>query len=152
MLHYTHDLTVNPKGEPILSKSKLWSGLLLRVVEQTAFTPGLDRVELIEEGLNFYRRRLYFGQHVLTDRVLCVPLESVSFITDEAENFPTGRLRIKIIEDNDELSLRFDYETNFPVPNHDEERHLLEVVKSAYQAADMDVIRVIRDLLLSTKP
>lgn len=150
MLYYTHDLIVNPNGQPVLSRSQLWSGLLLRVVEQTAFTPSLDRVELIEQGDNSYRRRLYFGSYVVMDHVFCVPFESISFITDAVDNLPVGRLVIKIME-KDELILRFDYETDFPEPVNDEERHLLEFIKSAYQAADIDLIRVIRDLLLSTK-
>lgn len=150
MLQLTHELLVNAQGQTILTRAQLWSGLILRVVEQTAFTVGLDRVELLEQGENYYCRQLHFGQYVVRDRVDCVPFESVQFTTQSDGDSPSGRLRIQIVE-TDELRLRFDYETDFPEASDEEEMNLLEVVKSAYRAADQDVVRVIRELLLSTQ-
>ena len=51
----------------------------------------------------------------------------------------------------DELRLKFFYTTQFPEPSNDEERALLEMIKNAYMAADMDMIRIIREYAEMTK-
>jgi hypothetical protein len=150
MLQYTHVLPINPAGLVVISKAQLWSGLILRIEAQTEFTVGLDRVDIIERADNQYQRALHFGQYIVQDAVTCVPMHSIEFVTQPLEDSPSGRLLIEIVE-QPELGLRFHYTTEFPAPSSEEESKLLEIVKGAYHAADVDVVRVIRELMLKTK-
>jgi Domain of unknown function (DUF1857) len=150
MLHHTHTLPINESGQPHINAQQVWSGLMLRVIEQTRFTVGLDAVDILEQSDNRYRRALHFGTHVVHDNVYCVPQESVEFVTDETDAAPSGRLLIRLLQE-DELCLSFEYTTQFPEPSDDEERQLLGMVKAAYVAADADMIRIIRELALNVR-
>ena len=150
MLHHTHILAVNKAGQTAISLEQLWAGLILRIVNQTQFTVGLDQVDILEQSDTLYCRALHFGQHIVHDRVYCVPNESIEFVTDATDAVPSGRLLIRILDEG-ELRLSFEYITEFPEPSNDEERQLLGIVKAAYVAADADTIRIIRELVLHTR-
>ncbi|TDR31173.1 AtaL-like protein [Hydromonas duriensis] len=152
MLELTHTLSVNPPNQPVLSIDSLWSGLLLRILEPMRFTVGLDGADILERSESRYRRALHFGEHVVHDVVNVNHNKSVEFVTDATEKSPSGRLLIEIENRNpDELRLKFFYTTQFPEPSNDEERALLEMIKNAYMAADMDMIRIIREYAEMTK-
>lgn len=150
MLQHTHTLPVNPQGQATITLEQLWTGLVLRIVEQTRFTPGLDQVEIHEQSEQGYRRALHFGAHVVHDQVICTPYQSVEFITVPTDNVPSGRLLIRILNTN-ELSLAFEYSTEFPDASSEEEQQLLDIVKSAYWAADAEMIKIIRHMALDTR-
>ena len=150
MLHHTHILDVNPAGQVAISIEQLWAGLILRITKQTQFTVGLDSVDILEQSDTQYRRALHFGSHIVYDRVFCTPNQSIEFVTDETDSVPSGRLLIRILND-DELRLSFEYITEFPEPSNDEERQLLGMVKAAYVAADTDTVRIIRELVSHTR-
>lgn len=152
MIQFNHTLAVNNPTHAQLDIAQIWNGLILRIVEQTRFTPGLDRVELLEqnhaEQPTRYRRALHFGEHVVCDAVCVIPQQSIEFVTEATEAAPSGRL---LIELNPDLSLSFTYVTQFPEPSSDEEARLLNMVQAAYHAADVDMIRIIREYALSVR-
>lgn len=149
MLHHTYTLPVNQAGQPSISLEQLWSGLILRIIEQPQFTLGLDSVDMIAQTETDYRRALHFGAHIVHDRVHCVPHQSVEFVTDATDTAPSGRLLINIIHEP-VLSLQFAYSTEHQDASSDEEQQLLGIIKSAYVAADTDMIRIIRELSFLT--
>lgn len=153
MLELNHVLPVNRPEQAHLSREQLWSGLMLRVLEPIHFTIGLDEAKILAQlDDSQYRRALHFGEHVVQDTVTLKNFESVEFVTDATDAVPSGRLLIEIVgEAGVDLKLSFSYTTAFPEPSSDEERGLLEMVKSAYSAADADMIRIIREHALSVR-
>ncbi|MGL4768401.1 MAG: AtaL-like protein [Formosimonas sp.] len=149
MLEHSYMLPVNEAGQAPLTLEQLWSGLILRIVAQPQFTMGLDSVDILEQTDNRYRRALHFGEHVIHDTVQCVPHESVEFITAATQATPSGRLLMQVVLEP-QLSVRFTYSIDFPEASTDEEAQIVGIIKSAYQAADVEMIRLIRELSLST--
>lgn len=146
MLELTHTLPVNTAHKPQLTLEQLWTGLLLRVIEPTRFTVGLDEAKILEQSETHFRRVLSFGEHQVSDVVKVSPQQSLEFITDATETAPSGRLLIEVQgQEPADLRLKFAYTTQFPEPSSDEERGLLEMIKNAYMAADMDMLRIIRE-------
>ncbi|MFZ1891509.1 MAG: AtaL-like protein [Formosimonas sp.] len=152
MIQFTHTLAVNQPNQPALDLTQIWNGLILRIIEQPRFTPGLDRVELLEqnppEQPTRYRRALHFGEHVVCDAVSITPQQSIEFVTEANDAAPSGRL---LIEVNPDLSLTLSYATEFPEASSAEEEQLLGMVQAAYHAADVDMIRIIRECALSVR-
>lgn len=156
MIELNHTLAVNTGKHQPLSIEQIWNGLILRITEQTRFTPGLDAVEIIEQNADEtdtqmptrYRRILSFGSHQVRDLVHVIHHESIEFITEAREDAPSGRLLIQV---NPDLSLTFSYTTQFPEARTDEEKQLLDMVKAAYHAADSDMIRIIREQALAIR-
>lgn len=152
MIEFSHTLAINTTNQPLLTLTQIWNGLILRITEQTRFTPGLDSVDITETNRDdtptLYRRVLHFGDHQVHDSVFVVPQHSIEFVTEETPTTPSGRLLIQI---NDDLSLTVNYTTQFPEPSNPEEEHLLGIIKSAYQAADLDMVRIIREQALSIR-
>ncbi len=152
MLELTHTLPVNRVNHPELSLEQLWAGLMLRVIEPTLFTVGLDRADILTQTNEQYRRALHFGEHVVHDTVTLLKHQRIEFVTDRTDNAPSGRLLIEVEGDvGDTLKLTFSYATEFPEASNDEERGLLEMIKSAYMAADEDTIRIIREHALTVR-
>lgn len=152
MIELSHTLAINSANHPALTLSQIWNGLILRITEQTRFTLGLDSVDITDknhdESPTVYRRVLHFGAHQVRDSVFVVPQQSIEFVTEETPTAPSGRLLIQV---NDDLSLTFSYTTQFPDPTTPEEEQLLGIIKAAYQAADADMIRIIREQALSVR-
>ena len=152
MLTLTHALPVNRTNAAELTLEQLWSGLMLRVLEPALFTVGLDRADVLAQTDDGYRRALHFGEHVVHDTVTVVKHRSVLFVTDPTDSAPSGRLLIEVEGDQGgALKLVFSYATEFPEASNDEERSLLEMIKSAYVAADEDMIRIIREHALTVR-
>jgi hypothetical protein len=95
---------------------------------------------------------LHFGEHVVHDTVTLLKHQRIEFVTDPTDSAPSGRLLIEVEGGMGEaLKLTFSYATEFPEASNDEERGLLEMIKSAYMAADEDTIRIIREHALTVR-
>ena len=93
-----------------------------------------------------FERVLYFGEHEICDEVKLVYARSVQFTTVANEHAPQGRLRYEIQNHAEQgLVLLCEYQTEFPEPDSDEVRQLLEMVKNAYRMADEEMLCIIRE-------
>lgn len=155
MLKLQHHIHINPYPAyelAHLSPEQLWSGLVLRVLEPVRFTLGLDEAQVVKISEVQYRRVLSFGAHNISDEVALEPQRSVRFVTESTEQIPSGQLYYEIQEDTTHgLLLLCEYATAFPEPETDEERQLLETIKSAYRMADEDMVRIIREYALMVR-
>jgi hypothetical protein len=155
MLTVHYQISVNPHSaheQVHLSAEQLWSGLLLRIVEPERFTIGLDRAEVAQISDVRYQRTLFFGEHAIRDEVVLTPQHSVRFTTEATDTVPSGQLYYEIQNDPMQgLMLHCEYATNFPEPNTDEDRSLLEAVKNAYRMIDEDMVRLIREYALMVR-
>ena len=149
MLKVNYQLSVNPypsDEQAHLSVEQLWSGLVLRVLEPVRFTIGLDEAHVQQTDEQHYQRVLHFGDNAIRDQVELRDQHSIRFVTEANERAPSGQLYYEIQQHpTDGLVLHCEYATEFPEPNTDEERQLLEMIKNAYRMADQDMLRIIRE-------
>ena len=141
MLQLSYPIIVNSPQVNHLTAEQLWTGLLLRVMEPMRFTVGLERAHVSQVDDETFERVLYFGEHEICDEV-----KLVQFTTVANEHAPQGRLRYEIQNHAEQgLVLLCEYQTEFPEPDSDEVRQLLEMVKNAYRMADEEMLCIIRE-------
>ena len=146
MLQLSYPIVVNQPTLRNLTAEQLWTGLLLRVIEPVRFTVGLDDAKVVQVDSETFHRVLYFGAHEIVDEVKLIPAYRVQFTTVANERVPQGRLLYEIQNDAEQgLILHCEYHTEFPEPDTDESRQLLEMVKNAYRMADEEMLRIIRE-------
>lgn len=145
---FEHLIQVNDPLNPLLenlSCEQVWQGLLLRTEQPQLFVAGLDGCTILSRDGQVIERELHYGAATVRDRVTLTPRERVRYETAATEAHVGGMLTISI-EQPDELQmfLRFEYATTLPDADDAEARQTLEIVKSAYRAADIDTVRLIR--------
>ena len=151
VLKFEHVVVVNDPEQPsgnVLSREEVWFGLLCRAEDPRPFLPGLEQCLIVERCDGHLRRRLDFGAVVIEDEVSWVELESVTFASRPTEEHVGGVLTISIEQHAEHgLQLRFAYRTSLSEETPD--YAYADFVKSAYQASDLDTVRVIRQLSAS---
>lgn len=132
---------------PPLSRRQLWRGLTIRAERPELFVLGLDSAEIVERDAQHLRRRLSFGNYSVTDRVRLIDMDSVIYDVDPTDTSPASTLVMRIEEpEAGRLFVRFTY-TNRLAPGQAEVDDFVQAhLKQAYTQADIDTIKVIRDL------
>ena len=129
-----------------LTRAQLWQGLVIRAELPRLTLIGLDECEILERGENFIRREQRFGDLRIRDRVSFLPMQSVSYQTEQNGELPAARLTMAIEEPAPgHLYLRFTYVVAETARSIDGlyAAHL----KQAYSEADIDTVATIRRLL-----
>lgn len=147
-MHYEHLLQINdPNDAEIdpLTREQLWQGLVARAERPQYFLIGLDECRIVERTADTLRRVMRFGTVQVSDRVTYEPPLRVRFDVEPTLEVTGARLIISIEEPQPgELFLRFAYTlqtmVDDAVGDSDEYR------KSAYRDADIDTVRMIRQL------
>lgn len=147
-MQYQHVLAVDADdGSPALERATVWRGLMRRVEEPQLFIPGLQACRIVARSEQHLVRELDGGTFLIEDEVFLSPMQSLRF---EARTQDGGRgsLCIEIIGDAGALALRFQYknERNASAGGDQDGAALPELVRQAWHAADMDTVRLIREL------
>jgi hypothetical protein len=154
-LKFEHIVVVNEPENPLvddLSREELWFGLLCRAEDPAAFLPGLERCVIVERADNILVRDLHFGSVCIRDTVAMQPMMSISFSSTATREHAGGQLTITIEEpEPGRLALRFQYRTTLPDTATDPDGKYAEYVKSAYHSADLETVRVIRQIIDSAR-
>lgn len=150
-MHYEHLLQINdvntPQIEP-LTREQLWLGLVARAERPQYFLIGMDECGITERTAYTLRRAMRFGTTLIRDRVTYEPSVQVRFDVEPTFEVSGARLIIRIEEPQPgELFLRFAY--TLQTPSDDAVGELDEYRKSAYRDADIDTVRMIRQLAAS---
>ena len=152
-MQFEHVVEVNRPGEalPPLSREELWFGLLCRAEDARPFLLGLESCRIVARHDNELVRELAFGTTVIRDRVSLYPPDRICFETEATQEHAGGNLVIGIEEsETGGLFLRFCYRTGF-AGDSEEEIKVADAIRSAYHHADLDTLRVIREIARSGK-
>ena len=153
-LRHEHLIRINDPSlalETWLTRAQLWSGLLHTVFEPQEFDESIDSVSIEEILPGRLRRRIRRGALTLTDEVELVDNDRLHIDADPAGIFAGSRIEIRIEEpDAGMLFVRFVYEIQgLPVTRDEKEDHAR---CSAYQASDLERIRLVRRHAASSAP
>ncbi|WP_374361155.1 SRPBCC family protein [Pseudoduganella danionis] len=137
---------LNPLLEP-LSVEQLWRGLVLRAESPQLFMPHLDECLIDERSVEGLRRRLRYGELVVEDRVEFEPMRQVRYLIAAQGDISASSL-IMSIESPTEgaLFVRFQYDDGHDAATDAANSMYDDYRRSAYHAADLDTIRVLRDM------
>ncbi len=137
---------LNPLIEP-LTRDQLWRGLVLRAEAPKRFIAWLDGSEIRSEGVDLIARTLHYGEVAICDTVVFTAQQQVQYDVPAQGDIPASRLLVTIEEPGaGMLHVRFSYDDFMEETPGSMEAFYNEFRRSAYQEADIDTIRVIREL------
>jgi hypothetical protein len=149
-MKFTHLIEINLPGHPLLlplTRDQLWLGLVLRAERPTLFLLGLDACHISERSESGLSRTLHFGPMVVRDRVQFIAQQQVHYLVPQQDQIPASELRMSIDEpEPGALFVRFEYIDAAGDLETEEESFYNDFRREAYKAADIDTIRVIREL------
>jgi hypothetical protein len=149
-MKFEHLIEVNNPLNPLadtLTREQLWRGLVLRAESPKMFVPHLDDCTISERASGSFSRTLRYGDLVIQDHVVLVPMEEVRFEVPAQGEISASSLSMTIEAPTEGvLCVRFRYDDG-NAPSQDEANKMYdEFKKSAYEESDIDTIRMVRQL------
>lgn len=135
---------LNPLIEP-LTRTQLWRGLVLRAEAPGLFISYLDGCQLTARTPESVERTLQYGEIAIRDRVAFLPEHQVRYEIPAQTDIAASRLTVQIEEPVEgALHVRFTYEDDTDEAAGSMDAFYNEFRHSAYQEADIDTVRLIR--------
>lgn len=152
-MKFEHLIEINHPGNlliPVLPIDHLWQGLRLRATAPQLFVPYLDQCVITDLSENKVTRISHYGKLTVHDTVTFTPLQQVHYFVPPQGEIPASSLTMTIEQPEiGALFVRFVYEDENSLTATADEAMYEDFRKSAYLEADIDTIRVIRELALS---
>lgn len=149
-MKFAHLIEINDPLNPLLerlSRTQLWRGLTLRAETPTDFVPYLDRCSILERSELSLTRELHYGDLIVRDRVTFLPQQQVVYDVPAQKDIPESRLTMTIEEpEPDIFFVRFEYDDGAAEAEDQAQALYNDFRRSAYQEADIDTIRTIREM------
>ena len=137
---------LNPLIEP-LTRQQLWRGLVLRAEAPKRFIEWLDDCDIRSTGVDTLERTLHYGEAAIRDTVSFTPLRQVEYDVPAQTDITASRLVVAIEEPGTGmLHVRFSYDDFTEEVPGSMEAFYNEFRRSAYQEAEIDTVRIIREL------
>ena len=154
-MKFNHLIQINDPLNPLvdsLTRAQLWRGLVLRAESPQLFMEHLDDCRIFDKTQDGVSRELRFGNLTVCDTVTFLPLLQVHYKVPAQGEIGASNMRMCIEEPEPEaLFVRFEYDVDQPADPTGEEEFYNEFRRGAYQAADIDTIRIIRELAAEQK-
>jgi hypothetical protein len=149
-MKFEHLIEINDPLNPLidtLSREQLWRGLVLCAESPKLFVPHLDACTIDQRDSGSFRRSRRFGELVVIDRVLLTPLQEVRYEVPEQGEIAASSLTVTIETPAEHsMFVRFKYDDGHDAETDKANAMYDEYKKSAYQEADIDTIRIVREM------
>jgi hypothetical protein len=149
-MKFEHLIEINDPLNPLIdtiTREQLWRGLVLRAESPKMFVPHLDECTIGERTSGSFSRRLRYGDLVVEDRVILTPLQEVRYEVPAQGEISESLLTMTIEAPTEGVLLvRFRYDDG--TGEHLDPANAMydDFKKSAYQEADIDTVRILRQL------
>ena len=149
-MKFEHLIEINDPLNPLidsLTREQLWRGLVLHAESPKLFVPHLDECTISEREPGSFRRNRRFGELRIDDRVYLTPMDEVRYEVHAQGEISASSLRVTIEAPGEGvLFVRFRYDDGHDAVTDAANAMYDEFKKSAYQEADIDTIRVLREM------
>lgn len=149
-MKFEHLIQINDPLNPLIdtiSIEQLWRGLVLRAESPTMFVPHLDECTIGGRTSGSFARRLRYGDLVIDDVVYLTPLKEVRYEVPAQGEIAPSSLRMIIEAPTDAVLLvRFCYDDGQGEHTDPANAMYDDFKRSAYQEADIDTVRILRQL------
>ena len=149
-MKFEHLIEINDPLNPLidtLALEQLWRGLVLHAESPKLFVPHLDDCTLEDRSENGFSRQRRFGELVVADRVTLHPMRQIRYDVAAQQDITASTLTITIETPQPELLfVRFEYDDGRDAETDAANAMYDEFRRSAYQEADIDTIRLIREM------
>lgn len=131
---------------PMLTRSQLWEGLVLRARRPDKFLVGVDDYEILEQEPAYMKRCLQLPGLQVIDEVTFWHQARIEYRTQPTLSVPAATLVMDIEEPEPEsLFVRFRYHTA-SIENRSDSMPYDQYLHEAYVATDVETIQIIRQL------
>ena len=149
-MKFEHLIQINDPMNPLIdtiSIEQLWRGLVLRAESPTLFVPHLDECTISERSSGSFARRLRYGDLLIDDVVHLTPLKEVRYEVPAQGEIAASSLVMKIEAPTSAVLLvRFCYDDGQGEHTDPANEMYDDFKRSAYQEADIDTVRILRQL------
>jgi hypothetical protein len=149
-MKFEHLIEINDPLNPLidpLTREQLWRGLVLHADSPKLFVPHLDECTISDRSEAGFRRSRRFGELRIDDRVTLTPQTQIRYDVHAQGDISASSLTVTIeAPEQHILFVRFRYDDGHDAATDAANAMYDEFKKSAYQEADIDVIRMLRDL------
>jgi hypothetical protein len=149
-MKFEHLIEINDPLNPLLdtlTREQLWRGLVMRAESPKLFVPHLDECAISEREPGGFARSLRYGDLVVKDRVILTPLSQVRYEVPAQGEISASSLTMTIEAPTEGvLWVRFLYDDGHAESLDEANKMYDEFKKSAYEEADIDTIRILREL------
>ena len=145
MIYVTNAIPVNAEGEPELTRSDVWSGLVMKADNALPFVPAMTLCEVLERRAEHeFDRDIEFRGQRFTERITLEPESRVTFTRIAGDVL--GTIANEIEERDGELFLRFSFALVLKgvAPGSAEEADYAEGMKGDYLKAVEATLGAIR--------
>jgi hypothetical protein len=150
IMKFEHLIEINDPLNPLidpLTREQVWRGLVLHAESPRLFVPHLDECTISERSEEGFRRKRRFGELSIDDRVVFTPLKEVRYDVPAQGDISASSLTVTIETPEEHiLFVRFRYDDGHDAATDAANAMYDEFKKSAYQEADIDTIRLMREL------
>jgi hypothetical protein len=154
-MKFEHLIEINDPLNPLadtMSREQLWRGLVLRAEDPKRFVPHLDECTIGERESGSFKRRLRYGELVIDDVVYLTPLQEVRYEVPAQGDIAASRLTMTIEAPSEGVMwLRFLYDDGNPGATDEMGKMYEDFKKSAYQEADIDTVKIVRQMAAEGK-
>lgn len=149
-MKFEHLVEINDFNNPavdVITREQLWRGLVMRADSPQLFVDYIDECTITERKEFGMTRSLRYGELVIVDQVELAHLHYVHYAVAAQKDIPQSYLRMTIEEPAPgSLFVRFTYDDGHTAEEDLANEMYNEYRRSAYHEADVDTVRVIRDL------
>jgi hypothetical protein len=149
-MKFEHLIQINDPLNPLIdemTREQLWRGLVLRAESPKMFIPHLDECTIDSRDTGSFTRSCRYGELVVADKVILTPLQQVRFEVHAQGDISASSLTVTIESPSEHtLFVRFKYDDGHDAETDAANAMYDEFKKSAYQEADIDTIRILREL------
>lgn len=149
-MKFEHLVEINDLENPmieVITREQLWRGLVLRAESPKMFISYIDQCAITDRTEVSMTREIQYGNLLVTDHVSMLHHDYVHYQVPAQNEIPPSSLRMTIEEPEPErLFVRFCYEDAHTAEEDEANEMYDDYRRSAYHEADIDTIRVIREL------
>lgn len=149
-MKFEHLIEINDPLNPLIdpmTREQLWRGLVLHAEQPKLFMPHLDECTIVERSAGELNRKRRFGKLIVEDHVSLTPLQQIRYDVHEQGEISASSLTITIETPSEHVMfVRFKYDDGHDAVTDEANKMYDEYKKSAYQEADIDAIRIVREL------
>lgn len=150
-MKFQHLIQINDPHNPLidnLTREQLWRGLVMRAEAPQLFMSHLDTCHLSEQTVDSVKRLLRYGQLAIHDVVTYEVQRRVHYLVPAQGEILASSMSMSIEEPQPSmLFVRFEYDDGAPEELADENAYYDQFRRAAYTAADIDTVRIIRELI-----
>jgi hypothetical protein len=107
MIYVTKEVAANTPGQPKLSRSDIWRGLVMKAENALPFVPGMAKCDVVSRSENGLVRDIVFRGEDARERITLYPEEKVVFARESGN--VDGFIVNEILGPDDDLRLRFSF-------------------------------------------